>query len=342
MVLIIAFLLTLCNGIILFQVLKYNVQAIHSIWLYLCLFAVNFGVVFIFIKQFIYQKIKRVYNSIFPENKDLHHRGIMASDKIEWIESQASEWSKKRDQELTQLRFQENYQKEFIGNLAHELKTPIFNIQGYVLTLLEGGLEDKRINRQYLKQSEKSIERMIQILEDLDTITQFDSDRINLKLEKLELKLLIEDIIQEFKLSIEQSNKKIRINIDTDVQIVADKKKIKQVIINLLNNSLKYGKENGKIEISASQLNHKIIIKISDDGPGIEEKHLSRIFERFYRIDESRSRHLGGSGLGLAIVKSILDAHGEPIRVNSKMGVGTTFSFTLPQSLNATKKMVKS
>ncbi len=297
--------------------------------LYLLIFISVYGFLYVYIRLFIYKRIEKVYHAIFPENRDFSPSDILETSNLKWAEGQVAKLEEKRANEISALKEREKFQKEFIGNLAHELKTPVFNIQGYVLTLLEGGIDDKTINVPYLQRTEKSIDRMIQILEDLDEISKYDSSRMNLQMKSFDLGALVEDITLEFKLSIDQASKNIKQTIHERFTVYADRKRIKQVIVNLLANSIKYGKENGTITISASEINKKVIVKISDDGPGIDEKHLSRIFERFYRVEESRARSLGGSGLGLAIVKSIMDAHNETIHVNSKINVGTTFSFSL-------------
>jgi two-component system phosphate regulon sensor histidine kinase PhoR len=247
------------------------------------------------------------------------------------LEQQVSEWSAERKEEIEQLEKLENYRKEFLGNVSHELKTPIFNIQGYIATLLDGGLEDKSINRSYLERGMKSVDRMIAIVEDLQTITQLEKGELEIEEERFDILALVKDVIdaqelkaREKKISLELANAA-----DQPQWVSADKFRIRQVLVNLVVNSVRYGKENGKTTIKISDAGEKIIIEVADTGIGIPKEHLHRIFERFYRADKSRSREQGGTGLGLSIVKHILEAHGQSISVMSTEGAGSIFSFTL-------------
>jgi two-component system phosphate regulon sensor histidine kinase PhoR len=247
------------------------------------------------------------------------------------LEQQVNEWSAEREAEIEQLEKLENYRKEFLGNVSHELKTPIFNIQGYIATLLDGGLEDKTINRDYLQRGMKSVDRMIAIVEDLQTITQLEKGELEIEEERFDMVALAKDVIdaqelkaREKKISLELSNAS-----DQPIWVLADKFRIRQVLVNLVVNSVRYGKEDGKTSIKISDTGDKIIVEVSDSGIGIPKEHLPRIFERFYRADKSRSREQGGTGLGLSIVKHILEAHGQTISVMSTEGAGSVFSFTL-------------
>lgn len=215
--------------------------------------------------------------------------------------------------------------------MSHELKTPVFNIQGYIDTLLNGGLEDKTINVDYLRRAEKSIDRLINIIDDLETITQLESGVLDLDLDTFDLATLCKDIYAALEMNAAKRNIKLELarKYDKPVLVNADKFRIRQVLVNLITNSIKYGKENGTTSIAMSYLNDDVVIEISDNGDGIDPKHLPRIFERFYRIDKGRSREQGGTGLGLAIVKHIIEAHQKSIRVESTLGKGTTFVFSL-------------
>ena len=239
---------------------------------------------------------------------------------------------KTRLEEINILKDQENYRREFLGNVSHELKTPLFTIQGYILTLIEGALKDKKVRGKYLRRSAKGVDRLISIVKDLDLITQFESGIKTVDKTNFNIYELIENVYDLMEFESEKNNTKLLIknkNI-TPVIVNADKERILQVLTNLIVNSIKYGKENGFTEVKVEEYDKdRIIVRVKDNGEGIEDEHLPRLFERFYRIDKNRSRKKGGSGLGLSIVKHIIEAHQEQIFVESKIGQGTEFSFTL-------------
>lgn len=236
-----------------------------------------------------------------------------------------------RRAEIDRLHQLETYRKEYLGNVSHELKTPIFNIQGYLSTLLDGGLEDETINRDYIQRAENGVERMIGIVEDLESITQLEAGQLEPDFETFDIRLLTTELFKAHELK--ALNKKIQLSFkdgDTkSVLVYADKFRIRQVLTNLIVNSIKYGKEGGETRIGFYDVGDNMRIEVADNGYGIGEKHLPRLFERFYRVDKHRSREQGGTGLGLAIVKHILEAHGQSINVMSTEGVGSVFSFTL-------------
>ncbi len=237
-----------------------------------------------------------------------------------------------RSSEINVLKDQENYRREFLGNVSHELKTPLFTIQGYILTLLEGAMKDKKVRSKYLNRTAKGVDRIISIVKDLDLITQFESGIKTVDKSNFNVYELIDNVYDLMEFESEKNNIKLRIRNEKNnsVMVYADQERILQVLTNLVVNSIKYGKENGFTEIAVDEYDKdRIIVKVIDDGEGIEEEHLPRLFERFYRIDKNRSRKKGGSGLGLSIVKHIIEAHQEQIFVNSKVGIGTEFSFTL-------------
>ena len=239
---------------------------------------------------------------------------------------------KTRLEEINILKDQENYRREFLGNVSHELKTPLFTIQGYILTLIEGALKDKKVRGKYLRRSAKGVDRLISIVKDLDLITQFESGIKTVDKTNFNIYELIENVYDLMEFESEKNNTKLLINNKniTPVIVNADKERILQVLTNLIVNSIKYGKENGYTEVKVEEYDKdKIIVRVKDNGEGIEDEHLPRLFERFYRIDKNRSRKKGGSGLGLSIVKHIIEAHQEQIFVKSKIGQGTEFSFTL-------------
>lgn len=289
------------------------------------------------LERFIYRKIKLIYKNIHqlklykgqkPKSIDMGH------DIISAVNTDVEAWAKDQNEEIENLKNLENYRREFIGNVSHELKTPIFNIQGYIMTLLEGGLEDKTINRNYLERAEKSVERMINIVEDLEIITQLESGQLILHIEKIDIVELAKEIVNSIGFSAQKRNVKIvfKENYDKPIYVKADRESIQKVLSNLLMNSVKYSKPGGETKISFYDMDENILIEVSDNGIGVGQEHLPRLFERFYRVDRSRSREIGGTGLGLSIVKHIIEAHNQTINVRSTLGVGTTFGFTLSKA----------
>ncbi len=234
--------------------------------------------------------------------------------------------------EITILKDQANYRREFLGNVSHELKTPLFLIQGYILTLIEGAMKDKKVRNKYLNRTAKGVDRIISIVKDLDLITQFESGIKTVEKSNFNIYELIDNVYDLMEFESEKNNTELRISSEKNksVMVYADKERILQVLTNLVVNSIKYGKQYGYTEIVVNEYDkQRIIVKVIDNGEGIDEEHLPRLFERFYRIDKNRSRKKGGSGLGLSIVKHIVEAHNEQIFVKSKVGIGTEFSFTL-------------
>ena len=278
-----------------------------------------------------------LYISFFG-NFSLSHSGYFALSFIivsVVLENFLISFKKKEEQrssEINVLKDQENYRREFLGNVSHELKTPLFTIQGYILTLIEGAMKDKKVRNKYLNRTAKGVDRIISIVKDLDLITQFESGIKTVDKSNFNIYEIIDNIFDLMEFESEKNNTKLRIRNEKNnsVMVYADKDRITQVLTNLVVNSIKYGKENGYTEIEVDDHDKdRIIVKVIDDGEGIEEEHLPRLFERFYRIDKTRSRKKGGSGLGLSIVKHIIEAHQEQIFVKSKVGKGTEFSFTL-------------
>lgn len=247
------------------------------------------------------------------------------------LRKQFDELSEARRSEVEQLKKLESYRKEFLGNVSHELKTPIFNIQGYILTLLEGGLDDPKVNQDYLRRAERSVDRMISIVEDLQAISQLETGEMELEYEQFDIIPLIRDVLdaQELKARGKRITLSFREPETKSVLVVADKFRIRQVIVNLVVNSVKYGKENGETRLRVYDAGNTVHVEVSDNGIGIAKEHLPRLFERFYRVDKSRSREMGGTGLGLSIVKHIIEAHGQTIQVMSTEGAGSVFTFTL-------------
>ncbi len=254
---------------------------------------------------------------------------------IEKLKSRIEDFINQRQNEVDHINKLEQYRKEYLGNVAHELKTPIFNIQGYIATLAEGGIYDENINMAYINRAEKNVTRMITIIDDLDAITQLESGHLILDIEKFDIRILAKEVFESLELSAKKKNIVVRFNREyiNPVYVYADRHRIRQVLANLLTNSIKYSPENGVAEISFIKIKDQVEIFVRDTGIGIGPEHLPRLFERFYRIDKGRSREQGGTGLGLAIVKHIIEAHESTIAVSSKVGGGTSFRFLLKGDL---------
>lgn len=283
------------------------------------------------IGRFINSKIKFIYGIITNRQTAEEADYGIAEDVLTRLTKDTAEWASLQKRQINQLQKQAEFRKEFLGNLAHELKTPVFSIQGYILTLLEGGLEDERVNRDFLVRALSGVDRISNLLEDLDNIAKFETDRFELKIQKFDLVKLTNDIFRE--LEKKAKKKKIKLSFDEHYEplhVSADKNRITQVLVNLISNSISYGKEEGQTTVSFDVIDKKkVLIQIADNGVGMAPEHIPRLFERFYRVDKSRERNVGGSGLGLAIVKHIIEAHKQTINVKSTEGIGSTFSFTL-------------
>jgi len=284
------------------------------------------------VERFIYKKIKVIYRTI--HNLKLKKVDDTKDFSLAQIQTEVEDWDKLNKEEIDRLKGLENYRREFVGNLSHELKTPIFNIQGYLLTLLEGGLHDPKINVNYLEKASKSVDRMISLIENLDDIAKLESGMIELDIEKVDLVKLIKEVISSLEVRAQNNNISLSfIDIPAKpIWVKIDAGGINQVLVNLIVNSIKYGKENGETLIKMFDMDENILVEVADDGTGIAEHHLPRLFERFYRIDKSRARESGGTGLGLSIVKHIIEAHNQTINVRSTPDVGSTFSFTLKKA----------
>ncbi len=273
-------------------------------------------------------KIKnRFLTNAIPQQLNL----LEEEDCILQLEEKVDDLIESREREVQHFENLDSYRKEYLGNVSHELKTPVFNIQGYIDTLINGGLEDSTINMEYLRRTEQSIDRLINIIDDLETITQLESGQLHLDIDTFDIAALSKEIYAGLEMLAARKNIKLELarKYDRAILVKADKYRIRQVLANLITNSIKYGKENGSTLLTINYLNSDIVVEIEDNGTGIPAKHLPRIFERFYRIDKGRSREQGGTGLGLAIVKHILEAHEKSIKVESEPGKGTKFTFSL-------------
>ena len=292
---------------------------------YSILFVLILCSAFLLIKNYIQKKINLLYRTIHTQK--ILNEPIYDLDKVE---KEVQQWVKEKQIEIEHLKDTEKFRREFIGNVSHELKTPIFNIQGYVLTLLEGALEDEQINRKYLQRTQKSVERMITIVEDLSNISNMESSPETLKTKKFDIVSCALSVLE----SLEYKAKKSDITLSFDKEydpifVEANESKISQVFVNLVNNSIVYGRDNGVTKIKIFDLETEVLIEVSDNGIGIEEEDISRLCERFYRVDSARSIDKGGTGLGLSIVKHIIESHQQTFNIRSTVGVGSTFSFTL-------------
>ena len=299
-------------------------------------FGGSFALILFTLERFIYRKIKLIYKLIHQtkatRKEEMYFKYILPKKSIDEVRQDVEAWGEKQKKEIELLRKNEAYRKEFLQNLAHEFKTPVFAIQGYVDTLLNGALEDDRVNKTFLEKAAKNTNRLVNLVNDLDEISRLERGEQLLYKQNFVMQDLITEVFDA--LTIKTGEKNIQTSIkkgcEAPITVFADKEKIKQVLINLVENSSKYGKINGNIVASVYRIDNKqILTEISDDGIGIDEEHLHRIFERFYRTDAARSRDKGGTGLGLAICKHIIEAHDHSIHVRSTPDVGTTIGFTL-------------
>ncbi|MGN6214766.1 sensor histidine kinase [Parafilimonas sp.] len=300
------------------------------------IFILSFFLIRFVLNKFIYRKIKVIYKYIYQtkanKREEIYQKYILPKKSIEEVNSDVEKWAEQQAAVIDDLKNNERYRREFLQNLAHEIKTPIFAIQGYVDTLLNGALENPSVTKRFLENTSRNVSRMVDLMHDLDEITKLESGEQLLHKKKF----IIQEIIREAfeTLSRKAGEKNIHCSIkkgcEQPVEVFADKEKIVRVLINLIDNAIKYGKTDGHVTAGIYNTDEQhVLIEISDDGIGIAEQHLSRIFERFYRTDTGRSRNAGGTGLGLAICKHIIEAHGQSIHVRSKEDVGTTIGFTL-------------
>lgn len=328
------------SGITLFITFLLNLQLIDfPLWILIGLpittGLISFGVFYFFIKHFINDRLKLLYKSIrkgkMTKENEISFK--ITDDVIANAEIETQLWTEERNKEISKLKEQEEFRREFLGNLAHELKTPIFSIQGYILTLLDGGLEDENVNRTFLERASKATDRMVSIIEDLDQITKMEADALKLEMRPFDIVELVTDIFESLEMMAKEKNIKLLFAKEySSTFVIGDKPKIAQVLVNLITNSIFYGNKDGTTIVRFYKMDDIVTIEVSDNGPGIEEEHLPRLFERFYRVEKSRNRNDGGSGLGLAIAKHIVESHRQTISVRSTYGVGSTFSFSLDKS----------
>jgi len=310
-------------AIIIFYLFDERLNVVYSLILF---FLFVTALIYFSVKKFFHEKIKVIYKSIYKFKGTSSIRDL----DIDNVERETEEWADAKEEELNAYKRDENYRREFLGNVSHELKTPIFNIQGYIQTLIDGGINDDNINMKYLQRTNKSVDRMINIVEDLEVISRLETEDSQLEFQPFNIVKLAEEVIEAFEMKAGQMNISLELYKENQTDIViGDRDKIQQVFMNLISNSIKYGKDNGTTSVKFYDMENNMLIEVADDGIGIAEDSLDRLFERFYRVDKNRSREIGGTGLGLAIVKHILEGHNQQINVRSTVGIGSTFSFIL-------------
>ncbi len=328
---------TLLSLLVLFilLVLRYtnsiNIGVVYIGIIFTIVWFITFFIFSFLIEKFINKKIKLIYRIISSKKLGDQPDVKINEDVLEKLSIDTAQWAVNQQSQIESLTQQNEFRKEFLGNLAHELKTPVFSVQGFILTLLEGGLEDENVNRMFLEKALNGVDRITALLEDLDDISRIEYDNLNLKLKSFDIVTLTKNIFDT--VSSKAKEKNIALTFNKTYQpifVKADKDKIAQVLINLINNAIAYSPNDKTVTLRYHQIDKKtLLVEVADNGLGIDEKHLPRLFERFYRVDKSRARNIGGSGLGLAIVKHIIEAHNQTINVRSTKGSGSTFSFTL-------------
>ncbi|WP_435136689.1 ATP-binding protein [Formosa sp. A9] len=322
-------ILTLLMSVFLYAF--FSLKIIPILCFILVCYVVCFGIIQYRVERFIYRRVKKIYDDLtLLESTSLRKKQITTD--MATLTQEIDKYARGKKIEIESLKVREEYRKEFLGNVSHELKTPLFTVQGYILTLLDGAINDKNIREKYLDRASKGVERLIYIVNDLDMITKLEVGDLSLKIEAFDIVELISNVFEMFEMK--AAKKRITLTFDRaynePIMVKADKERIQQVLNNLVVNSIKYGHDKGTTEVSIENLiKNKVIVRVTDNGEGITQNNIPRLFERFYRVDKSGSRKEGGSGLGLSIVKHIIEAHDEKIYVESDFGVGSEFSFTL-------------
>jgi two-component system phosphate regulon sensor histidine kinase PhoR len=308
--------------------------------------AITFGVTIItsflifywLIEKYIYSKIKLIYKLIhnLKLGRDLRDAlgEHVSADPINDVENEVKEWAKQKKTEIDELRTQEKFRRDFLSNISHEFKTPLFAIQGYIEAIQDDEFEDLHMAKDFLTKAARNVDRLSYLIKDLDEISKLETGEMAINYSKFKINDLIKEVFESMEMKASQHHIKLvfKQKYDEPIPVYADREKMVQVLVNLIDNSLKYGKEGGSTSISLFELHDQVLVEVTDDGIGIEEKYLPRLFERFFRTDTSRSRQIGGSGLGLAIVKHIVEAHQQTINVRSTEGLGSTFGFTLQKN----------
>ena len=329
------------SGFIFLMVVLFNsftgglTEALSLTLLPLLSFIFCYLVVKFSIENFIYRRVKIIYKKITdykkPSNgEDSEEIPELLSD----VEQKVDEWKADQNKEINTLRDLEKYRRDYLGNVSHELKTPIFNIQGFLHTLIAGGLADPTINMAYLQKAAKNVDRLQTIVEDLETISRLESGQMILDIQTFDIQKLTQEVVEELEMKAKQKNIKLGLKEKSGMSylVKADRESIRHVLMNLINNSIKYGKANGTTKVGFYDMHNIVLVEVTDNGIGIGKGHLKHVFDRFYRVDVSRSRDAGGSGIGLSIVKHIVEAHQQTVHLRSSEGVGSTFGFTLEKS----------
>lgn len=304
------------------------------IYFAVCIAAFSFLVIQYRVERFIYRRVKKIYDDVsLLESTSFSNQSVTTD--METLTREVQKFASDKKLEIETLKVREEYRREFLGNVSHELKTPLFTVQGYLSTLIDGGMKDKTIRKKYLERAEKGVERLIYIVQDLDMMAKLENGELNTEFAKFDIVAVVQNVFDM--LEMEASKKDIMLLFDRKynkpVYVIGDQEKIEQAVLNLIVNSIKYGKEKGSTEVGIEDfVSNKVIVRITDNGEGIEKHNIPRLFERFFRVDKSGSRKEGGSGLGLSIVKHIIEAHNEKIYVESEFGKGSEFSFTLEKA----------
>ncbi len=327
----------LATGFVVFifvLILNFSDVTFIPAWSLVFLPAVTFGVTYlvvnVLIESFIYRRIKIIYKKI-TDAKKVDNQLIKEGETLDDVENEVEEWAATKNKQIASLQELEEYRRDYLGNVSHELKTPIFNIQGFLHTLIDGGINDPKINMSYLQKAARNVERLESIVSDLETISKLESGQMILDLQIFDIQQLALEVFDDVELKAKEKNIKLSFKEGANhgFRVNADKNTIRQVLTNLLANSVKYGKKDGQTKVSFYDMDKIVLVEISDNGIGIARHHLKHLFDRFYRVDKSRSRDVGGTGLGLSIVKHIVEAHNQSVHVRSTEGVGSTFGFTL-------------
>lgn len=314
-----------------------SIPSVYIFIIALCCYVGSYFITIYYLKHYIYRKIKVIYKTIHKHKlSPIEKKEVIDvhSNVFEDVEKEVQEWADNQADEIRQLKSWQEYRRRFLGDISHELKTPIFNIQGYLETLLEGGLEDERINRSYIERASKNVERLITIVEDLRVISSLEDGRLELDEENFDIRKLAQEVFDDMHIKAKEKKLELQFKSGADIgyRVNADREKIRQVLTNLITNSIKYGKEGGSTKIGFYDMDKYILVEVADNGIGISPQNIGKVFERFYRVDKSRSRDQGGTGLGLAIVKHIIEAHKQTINVRSSLSLGSTFGFTLKKA----------
>lgn len=344
----IAFYAALITTIVLFfAVIAINLEAtpmsraLNIVFLPLITFIVCFFMTAYLINAFIYRRIKVIYKKISDAKKS-DEQPSAEGDSLEDVEKEVENWAEGKNKEIATLKELEEYRRNYIGNVSHELKTPIFNIQGFLHTLIDGGINDPSVNMTFLQKAARNVERLDTIVQDLDTISRLESGKMILNLQVFDIQNLVFEVFEDIELRTKAKNIKLSFKEGANhgYRVKGDKEQVRQVLTNLIGNSVKYGKQNGSTKVSFYDMDKVVLIEVSDNGIGIARHHLKHLFDRFYRVDKSRSRDVGGTGLGLAIVKHIVEAHNQSVHVRSTEGIGSTFGFTLEKVKSLTNNVL--